>query len=261
MTIRYNVTETIMARREPYMHCISLFWGFVVSFIPIPMELYNEMGIGGGCWLGRFPQYCDREGSTIPCTRGTLINPNIVGYIIAGLPAIISLIVVIVCNRLIYSAVKSRSVPSSSPSRTISIMNDRVRKRTEAIASQATWYVIIFVNTVMWQMLLRVLDGLDIITDANESTFTPLIVLAEFFSGFSGFGFLLVYIRSRYIRYRSKNLSRMSSLLATLSLKNSHLKECQQRARIPDNALASDNIPIDSSNQISSSQNCSRIID
>jgi hypothetical protein len=76
MTIRYSVTDTAMARREPYMHCLSLFWGFGISLIPIPMDMYNELGIGSGCWLGRFPQYCDSTDSNIPCTRGTILNPN-----------------------------------------------------------------------------------------------------------------------------------------------------------------------------------------
>jgi hypothetical protein len=216
MTIRYNVSKTVMAHRERYMHSISLFWGFGISIIPIPMNIYNELGVGSGCWLGRFPQYCDVKESTIPCTRGASIDPAIVGYIIAGIPAVLSLIIVILSSRMVYNTVKKNSVTV----RRFSIMNDRLRQRTLAISSQGTWYVIVFVNSSFWQILLRNLDAMEVITDANESDFTPLIVMAEFFSGFSGFGFLLVYIRPRYLRYRSRKYSRIRSVMAALSFRN-----------------------------------------
>jgi hypothetical protein len=249
LTIRYNVTEKIMSRREIYMHAISLLWGFGIAIIPIPLEIYNELGVGTGCWLGRSPQYCDAIDSIVLCVRGASVDPSIVGYIIGGFPSITSLIIVIVCNRLVYISVKK----NSETTRRFSIGNDRLQKRTEAIASQATWYVIVFLNSMFWQILLRFLDGLDVITDDNESAFTPLIVLAAFFSGFSGFGLLLVYIRPRYIRYRARKLSRFSSVMAALSFRKP--KGLPPRSRASSNYASSDGIPNEIPNELQAGGN------
>jgi hypothetical protein len=98
LTIRYNVSKARMIWREKIMHTVSVVWGLGAAIVPIPMEIYNELGVGSGCWLGQFPQYCGTEENPVPCERGANINPAIVGYVIAGFPSVVSLIIVIVCK-------------------------------------------------------------------------------------------------------------------------------------------------------------------
>ena len=227
MTIRYNVPKERLVWKEAIMHGVSLIWGLGVAIVPIPMQLYNELGVGSGCWIGQFPQYCETEQNPVPCTRGANIDPTIVGYAIAGLPAIASFLVVITCNVLIYLTVRKSQATTTRYS--IGVVNDRQKKRTEAIASQATCYVVVFVNSMFWQLLLRNLDGFDIITFENESSFTALIVLAQFCSAFTGFGFLLVYTRPRYLRYRARNLPRLHALATSLSFRKAPLRAGEGR--------------------------------
>lgn len=229
MTIRYKIPNERLVWKEAIMHGVSLVWGLGVAIVPIPMQLYNELGVGSGCWIGRFPQYCETEENPVPCTRGANIDPTIVGYAIAGFPAAASFVVVIMCNVLIYLAIRKSQATTTRYS--IGIISDRQKKRTEAIASQATWYVVIFVNSVFWQFLLRILDAFDVITFQNESSFTVLIVLAQFFSAFTGFGFLLVYARPRYLRYRARELPRLRALATALSFRKAPLGAGEGRRR------------------------------
>ena len=228
LTIRYNVSQSKMIWRERIMHVVCLVWGFISAIIPIPMELYNELGVGSGCWLGKFPQYCETEENPVPCLRGANINPATVGYIVAGAPAVLSIIIVIVCNAMIYHAARkqeeaTRQYSVGSPG------NSRTHQRTLAIAAQATWYVIVFLNTLFWQLLLRFLDAEDVITWANEASFTALILFAQFFSASSGFGFLVIYVRPRYLRYRERKLPTMLAIAVAMSFRGSPVNGCRRQ--------------------------------
>ena len=235
MTIRYKIPNERLVCKEAIMHGVSLVWGLCVAIVPIPMELYNELGVGNGCWIGRFPQYCETEENPVPCTRGANIDPTIVGYAIAGFPSVLSLVVVITSNVLIYLAIRKSQATTTRYS--IGIVSDRQKKRTEAIASQATWYVVIFVNAVFWQLLLRILDAFDVITFENESSFTILIVFGQFCSASSGFGFLLVYTRPRYLRYRTRELPPLQALATALSFRKAPLDAGEGTRRVRRNSM------------------------
>ena len=218
LTIGYNVSQSRMIWRERIMHIVCLIWGIGAAIIPIPMEIYNENGVGNGCWLGRFPQYCETEQNPVPCLRGADIDPALVGYIVAGLPAIASIVIVAVCNIMIYRAARKQG-EATRRFAIESLPPNQTPERTRDIAAQATWYVVVFLNSLFWQLLLRFLDAADVITWENESSYTALILLGQFFSSSSGFGFLLVYVRPRYLRYRKKEIPRLTALAVAMSFR------------------------------------------
>ena len=231
LTIRYNVSQSRMIWREKIMHIVSLVWGLGAAIAPIPMEIYNENGVGNGCWLGRFPQYCETEQNPVPCLRGANIDPSIVGYIVGAFPSITSLFIVAVCNIMIYHTARRRR-EATRRYEVESLPPNRTHARTRAIAAQATWYVVVFLNSLFWQLLLRFLDAADVITWENESSYTGLILLAQFFSGSSGFGFFLVYLRPRYLRYRRDRISPMMAIAFSMSFRSAPSVPNEGRRRV-----------------------------
>lgn len=216
LTIRYSISKERMIWREWVMHIACLLWALGAAIIPVPVELYNELSVGSGCWIGQFPQFCYAD-ENIECIRGGTVDARIYGYILAGIPAFVSPILVIVSNTLVYRAAKGAEVKARRYS--IGSPLTRQGKRTTAIAGQATWYVTIFVNSMFWSLMLRNLDGFDVITDENESSWTVMILLSQFFTSSAGFGFLLVYVRPRYLRHRARNKSRAGAVAAALSFR------------------------------------------
>lgn len=219
LTIGHNVPQRRMIWRETIMHVVSLIWGLGAAIIPIPLEIYNEIGVGSGCWIQRYPVACETEENPVPCSRGANIDHTMVGNILAGVPAVVSLLTVIVCNFLIYRAVRQRELASNRFSighRRI----ERMQERTRAIAAQARWYVIIFVNAHIWEMIFALLEQIHVITKENESSFTALILLSQFFAASNGFGFLFVYVRPRYLRLRKRNVAPLLAVYTALSFRD-----------------------------------------
>lgn len=234
--IRYKFSNARIVHSEYIMHFISLSYGIGVGLVPLVFEFYNEMGVGSGCWLAYFPQDCSTtEG--VECTRGNggpIGEVYIFAYIIAGIPAVTSLATIIICNTLVYLTVRTleRRMSQYSISNTVSaVANTQQEKRTVAIASQAKYYVSIFVNSFLWQYLFRMLDQFDVITVENESSWTPMILLAQFFSASAGFGFVLTYIRPRYLRYRGRGKSRMRAFGLALKFKSQRQQLEQEEKR------------------------------
>jgi hypothetical protein len=98
-----------------------------------------------------------------------------------------------------------------------------------AIASQAKYYVAIFLNSFIWQYALRLFDQFHLITADNESSWVVMILLTQFFSGSTGFGFLLTYIRPRYLRYRYRGNSRIKAFGLALSFKSQQQRDQEQK--------------------------------
>ena len=216
-TIRYGVSREKMVWRERIMHVVCISFTITSSIVPVPLDLYNEFAVGSGCWLGLYPQYCDVD-PEIDCVRGEGYDPLTFGYILAGVPLMISIITVIVSNVLIYlkarqmvTRVRRHSTFAASP-----VVTDRQAKRRREIANQATSYVAVFLNSWAWNLTLRQLDGFDIITNENESSWTALILLSQFFSSSAGAGFCITYIRPRYLRLREREYDRYHALIEAL---------------------------------------------
>lgn len=243
LTIRHNVAPDMMERKERIMHGFCVSWALVCAIIPLPLQIYNENQVGPGCWLSNFPNGCG-ESPDVECIRGGLVDPSLIGYIIAAPAAVGSLLIVAICNTLVYRIVRQKELRSRQFAHSV---NRRQARRSRAIASQATWYVVVFVNSILWQTIMRILDGFDIISVQNESQWTPLILLTQTCSSSAGFGFLLVYIRPRYLRYRQRNeMSRLKSLLTSLSF----------RSPLPGRRTSSVGVSTDADGYLSRSRSC-----
>lgn len=223
LTIRYSVSPRCMLWREYIMHASCLVWGFGTSILGLPLQIYNELEVGGGCWITLLPSNCNAD-PDVDCIRGK-VDPRIFGYIVAGAPLFLAIITIIVCNILVYQQARQldkragqhgRPSHSSTGSNPNYYVSERRARRTNEVASQATCYVVIVVNGVSWQLLLRQLDAFDVIRTENEGSWTALILICNFFAASAGFGFLLTYLRPRYVRFREAKASRLVALKKAL---------------------------------------------
>lgn len=239
VTIRYNLSAARVVRMETIMHSISVVWGLGCAVVPIPLELYNENAIGPGCWLNEYPNDCS-ESPDVECIRG-LVNSEYVGYAIGAFPVAVCLLAVLVSNSLVYISVRSKELATQKMARRLSqtfnnTTEQPTNKRTKAIATQASWYVAVFVNSAFWQLLFRILGLFYVINPENESQWVSLIALAQFFSSSAGFGFLLVFVRPRYLRFRERDqLTRRGAFVAALSFDNNNRNK---RPRPPGSSIS-----------------------
>eukprot|EP00541_Cyclophora_tenuis_P005696 CAMPEP_0116553988 /NCGR_PEP_ID=MMETSP0397-20121206/7342_1 /TAXON_ID=216820 /ORGANISM="Cyclophora tenuis, Strain ECT3854" /LENGTH=453 /DNA_ID=CAMNT_0004079099 /DNA_START=226 /DNA_END=1587 /DNA_ORIENTATION=+ len=233
LTICYNIRKRDMIWRESLMHLCSLGFAMGSAMAPIPLNMYNELTVGVGCWLLDFPENCHRN-PNVDCIRGgsnRIITPFL-GYLLAGLPGLVCFVIVAACNAVIYRAsrqlnqrMRRYSITSVGTDRH---QQDQQAKRTALIASQAMCYVLVFLNSFLWQVLVKVLSDFNVIRRDNETSWTALILLAQLFSSSAGFGFLLTYIRPRYLRFRDRNFSRAQAILFALtSSKEQRLSRAQ----------------------------------
>ena len=261
-TIKFGVRGSALIWRERVLIGFSHTFGVLSSTAPIPFKLYNELDIGPGCWLSSFPIGCE----TNPDMECRETSPVLYwGYTIGAFPILSSLVVVIVCNYIVYQTAKrlevtnrrystiitsnitptSTSPSPSTHSSSVSLdnmsvasswaagnnnnisripargaRNERQAQRTKDIADQATHYVVIYFNTLFWSLIMRQLDGFDIITPENESSWFALMIIAQFFQSLGGFGNFLVYIRPRYVRFRRREMSPREAFRKALSMKH-----------------------------------------
>ncbi|KAI2510065.1 hypothetical protein MHU86_4359 [Fragilaria crotonensis] len=220
LMVRYNVSKKRMIWREKIMHAVAIVWGIGSAIIPVPLEIFNELGLGSGCWIHQTPIDCGTEVNPVPCERGGNIDTTAAGAILTGVPAVSSILIVLFCNALLYITVRGKEVESSRFSDVVaSRRSSRMRERTKEIAAQATWYVIIFTWCHIWEMLFALLHQMDVISSENESNFTALIFVGQFFAASNGLGFLMVYVRPRFLRLRKRNVSCIKAIYIAVSFR------------------------------------------
>lgn len=248
VSIRYNWKASKIKRMETIMHIVGIILGLVCAVIPLSLQLYNENTVGLGCWLNTLPIGCQSD-RNVDCVRGT-ISPAAIGYAVAGVPAVLALVTVVVSNYLVVKTVRSKERTTLRISQ-LPQFNEQQAKRTKATAAQATWYVVIFFNSLFWLIAFRVLSDFDVITRENESRWTIFIAASQFFSSSAGFGFMLVFARPRYLRFRERDqMTRCGAFMAALSFddrkrrrrfKQSSTSDTQQHGMLPSSGNHSDN--------------------
>jgi hypothetical protein len=175
LTIRYSVTMSHMIRREKIMHCVAIFYPLLTAFSGLPLGLYNEIDIGLGCWINDFPDECTVNGRGA-CVRG--YNAFLYGYFFSLIPAVMSFLVVLFSNVLIF--LRARHVEHANRRFAAVPARQRAVARTNAIATQAFLYVLAFCNSLFWFAALRIFDSLDQGIRDNESSVFWLILLGSF---------------------------------------------------------------------------------
>jgi hypothetical protein len=211
------------------MYGVQIIWGIGGGVLPLPLGLYNELHVTSRCWLESPPTATiEHDCTTQAALAGAfecggdapVIDPNTLRHLLTGLPGALSLVTIVGCNFMVYLTVRNSERRMARYSMST---NTRQRKRTLETASQARWYVCVFFNSIVWLCLIDLLSMYGVITPQNESSWTALILLSQFFSASAGFGFLLTYIRPRYLRHRTNGNSRIEALAKGLKIRKAEI--------------------------------------
>ena len=237
VVIRYGLTEQRIS--EWTLHTVPTLVGIGTGIVCIGLKLFNPVAVGSFCWIAELPDGCN-ENDRIECQRGH--NATLYGYVFAGIPGM-AVPTVLVCNLLIYSHVRKlhafdnqllqrqrqqqqqqqrrRRRPYNSDYQTKSQQQQQQLPTTQ-VAVQASLYVVAFLNSFVWALVLRVLDANEVVTRHNEQDYFVLLLLERFFFPLQGFFNSLVYFRPRYLRLRRyKGNGRWQALYKTVVMSTS----------------------------------------
>jgi hypothetical protein len=234
LTIRFGMKDEAFARKiEPLFHVVILGFPTITAMIGVANDMYGEVNVGAGCWLA-VNKDCDEE-----CLASR-------EWIFGGLIFFIAWICLMVNNLWVYCHVRStvqRSRRRNSmyferhdhPSTRLEIggtkseppraqtpprrqERDPQAERVHSVGVQALLYVIVFILTYIWTIILRLLSnsGGD---PSQEADVFSIMILRGIFLPAMGVGTLLVYCRPRLLRCQSlhPNKSRYWVLSQVLS--------------------------------------------
>jgi len=214
MTIRGGMTEDAFRTRvEPWLHLICNAYPLITAVSGSIVGVYRENEIGPGCWVNKYPENCGPD----PTETGETCKSVMIAWIFGGIPMLFLFVVVAVNNWLIYFFVRrtiekskrhsriaaTRAGMSEATARSLRAATAQ-EKRIQTVATHAFLYVMAFLSSQMWIMILRLLEGANLATASDEDQLFPILLLAQVFVPLQGFFNLLIYLRPLYRRARDK---------------------------------------------------------
>ena len=220
LTVVYGWSQDKIRRvAEPAWHTVCVSFALVTATLGLVFGWYSELDIGFGCWVNDYPRGCEVLDETTG-EMGEMCLSDDIAWLIAGIPITLLLFVVIFVNIRIYCHVRSvllksrrhtfeRSVSSRSlgsmTNHTINTNNnnpnsDSQLRRMRQVAIQGFLYVAAFWMTGIFNALVRIVEGYNLVTD--ESDVYPLLFLQALWSPSTGFFNMIIYFRPRYLRCR-----------------------------------------------------------
>jgi len=191
LTIRFGVKEERFARVwEPWMHALAAGWPLGTSIVGAVLGVYHEVELGNGCWINDYPEGCG-DGSGEECT-----SPQI-AWFMAGIPGFIMIVSIVVNNLVNFCYVRRQLMRSMRASMNSSVQSERIKD----VAKQASLYVVAFIGTYVWSLLLRIMESQSYDAE-DEAALFPFLVLQSILVPSTGVFNLLIYLRPRYKRTR-----------------------------------------------------------
>ena len=218
--IRFNMKDSYFGRRiEPILHVFVIGFTAITASIGAGLHFYGEIFPGPACWLAPQP-YCDES-----CVER-------LEWVFGGWVVILVWLFLIVNNIYIFFYV--RNTIRRSQRRRSSLTMESQEARIRAVAIQAFLYVVVFMMTYIWTIILRLSDNDSTDGKELEARLFPVMMLRAVFLPLMGFGNLLVYSRPRYYQKRAKcpDLSRwgvIRSVLLEETAEDSNLKSSRGR--------------------------------
>jgi hypothetical protein len=194
-TIRFGYSEDRVKRHvEPWVHAVSIGYPLTTATVVGAMGAYHELHVGLGCWITDYPPGCETEAKP-----DTICYASTIGWVVAGIPFLLCLMALVINNILIYRKVREVMVMGGRRSSNASIQSLRIRH----VAIQAYLYVTGFFIPVLFTLLLRSLNGMNVILQSDEAKFFHLIFLNHLMFPLQGFCNFVVFMRPRYLRSRA----------------------------------------------------------
>ena len=204
LIIRYRCPDRIIARYlELPAFLIAIFiggamgvWGIMAqTFNPGPNELL--------CLSQTYPDECGVD-SSVECIRGT--NDTNFGLIFVFLSCFCAL-GGIITTTLVYCSVW-KVVKKHRTSHRFSSL-DGMEQQLQSVAKQCILYFLVYGNVFLWPLVTNLVYGLTM-SDGSKASRTSLLsymfnVMSWFFFPITGLFNCMVYLRPRYVVWRSYN--------------------------------------------------------
>lgn len=203
-TVRFKVSRKDFGEKyEKWIHATILGFFVVTATMGSSIGLFNELDLGFGCWANDFPDGCvDDE-----CTS------RFFGWVIGAIPTLVTLILIIVNNLVVYRYVRSQ-FHKTNPEDDTNLVEEaafgspeyerKLRQATQLreVATQGFFYVGSFFLCYTCAFIVRTLESM-LYTQEDEADIYILLVLNYFLIPLQGFFNMLIYNRPNYTRVRA----------------------------------------------------------
>jgi hypothetical protein len=165
----------------------------------MPFQIFSELELGQGCWIGEFPEGCEARGDCIG---------NFIGWVYGGLPVLFTFVSLPLNNLLIYCHVKSmlKTGHSHTPAQEL-----RIRR----VATPGFLYVVTFFICYTPAFVVRILESLGF--DASrEADIFVLLILNSLLFPLQGFFNMFVYTHPNFLRLKRAGASNLVALRGAL---------------------------------------------
>mmetsp|Transcript_29153 Transcript_29153/g.80052 ORF Transcript_29153/g.80052 Transcript_29153/m.80052 type:complete len:484 (-) Transcript_29153:314-1765(-) len=232
-TIRTGMPEHTFGRTiEPWLHLVCNVYPLVTAVVGAILGVYRENELGPGCWVNNYPENCGSD----PTETGEPCRSVLIAWVFAGIPICMLMILVAVNNYLIFRHVRrtirnsrrhsvhnfatvashnlTASVRATVPtnldgssttirdSSTVVDFAPRQEKRIHTVATQSWMYVLGFLGSQGWIIIIKIIEGASLVTASQDDKIYPLLFIANFMVPLQGLFNLLIFLRPTYIRAR-----------------------------------------------------------
>ena len=150
LTIRLSVSqETMILKYEKLLVMTPIAYALLGCFVSLGFRAFNVYDfLPGGCFIAEKPLGCSDD-PDIECERGILpygLPIEILSWVFLTFPFVVSLVVVFVCNVLIYRTVRANFRPLLTQRRRFNeTLSIRIEDKIASVMSQCFLYVSAFV--------------------------------------------------------------------------------------------------------------------
>jgi len=181
LRIRYSMKDSFFGKRiEPWIHVFMILYPLMATIVGLSLGVFGYQPAINICWM-------------VPNDRCDERCIHIIMWLF-GIFFVSSFFILIVNNLLIYCHVRTTRKKSQRHS---AVSPNGNASRIDAVAVQAFLYVLVFLLTYTWSLILR-----SMVVFGSTANPYPIHILRALFLPLAGAGNLLVYVRPRYLEVR-----------------------------------------------------------
>eukprot|EP00562_Extubocellulus_spinifer_P015430 CAMPEP_0178568290 /NCGR_PEP_ID=MMETSP0697-20121206/15814_1 /TAXON_ID=265572 /ORGANISM="Extubocellulus spinifer, Strain CCMP396" /LENGTH=434 /DNA_ID=CAMNT_0020202349 /DNA_START=261 /DNA_END=1565 /DNA_ORIENTATION=- len=183
LRIRYSVKDSFFGKRiEPWIHAFMFLYPLTTTIVGLSLGVFGYQPAINVCWV-------------VPNDRCDQRCLQIIIWLFGGIFFVSSFFIVILNNLLIYCYVRTARNKSQ---RLSTLSTNENASRINVVAVQAFLYVLVFLLTYTWSLILRFM----VVVRSTANPY-PVQILRALFLPLMGAGNLLVYVRPRYLQVRT----------------------------------------------------------
>ena len=228
LMVKFGVKDPIFrSKYEPWMHIVCIGYPLITSIAGAKIGLYHELQMSGGCWyvcgfvvclfratasslfligsdlhvyrITDYPEGC----GCVDDTEAVCCESSIYGWFFAGIPTVLSFLMILINNLIVYFHVQRTISGRVSIENSISHSRDPHLYRIKAVKAQCSLYVAAFFVTYVPSLTIRVMESMKF-NPEDEADIFPLLILQALTLPIQGFLNCLIYVRPTYLRARQE---------------------------------------------------------